>query len=569
MGSFRPPTQEVLPVLHRLFPLAAAALLAAGLTSGAPARAAEADKANLIGLTVDDKLVTFASAAPATLSTPKAITGLQSGENLLGLDVRPSTGQVFALGSSSRLYTVDPESGAATAVGDTAFTPALTGTTFGFDFNPVVDRIRVVSDTGQNLRLHPDTGAAAATDTNLAYAADDPKASIPPAVTGSAYTDSFQGATDTTLFGIDTTADALVTQAPPNAGVLRTVGALGVDATDVNGFDVDVTPGEQNVTGNAGLAALTVGTSTGLYTVNLTTGAATLVGPIGDGTAPLAGLAAAAPVGYWLVGSDGAVYNFGDADALGSTKGTTLSKPVVGMTGTPSGEGYWLVASDGGIFNYGDAPFYGSTGAIALNQPIVGMAPYGDSAGYWMVAADGGIFSFARPGTDDRFYGSMGAVTLNQPMVGMATYPNGKGYWLVARDGGIFSFFAPGETDRFYGSTGAIKLNKPIVGMTPYPDGDGYWFVASDGGIFSYAAAGMVDRIFGSTGDKPLSSPIVGMTSTPSGKGYWLVASDGGIFAFGDAAFFGSTGNVQLNKPIVDLAPSPDGDGYWLVASDG
>jgi hypothetical protein len=44
------------------------------------------------------------------------------------------------------------------------------------------------------------------------------------------------------------------------------------------------------------------------------------------------------------------------------------------MARTPSGKGYWLVASDGGIFNYGDALFYGSTGNITLNKQIVGMA---------------------------------------------------------------------------------------------------------------------------------------------------------------------------------------------------
>ena len=86
-----------------------------------------------------------------------------SREPALAIDLRPSTGQIYLLGSTSRLYVVNPADGVVTAVG-VAFSPALSGTTFGFDFDPV-DRIRVVSDTGQNLRLNPDTGAVVAVDT--------------------------------------------------------------------------------------------------------------------------------------------------------------------------------------------------------------------------------------------------------------------------------------------------------------------------------------------------------------------------------------------------------------------
>ncbi|HXY28052.1 MAG TPA: hypothetical protein VEH82_07195, partial [Acidimicrobiales bacterium] len=99
---------------------------------------------------------------------------------------------------------------------------------------------------------------------------------------------------------------------------------------------------------------------------------------------------------------------------------------------SPTGRGYWLVASDGGIFNYGDAAFQGSAGSIHLNQPIVGMAATPDGKGYWLVASDGGIFSYG----DAVFYGSAGSIHLNQPIVGMAATPDGKGYWLVASDGG-------------------------------------------------------------------------------------------------------------------------------------
>jgi ribosomal protein L24E len=246
--------------------------------------------------------------------------------------------------------------------------------------------------------------------------------------------------------------------------------------------------------------------------------------------------------GYWLVGSDGSVYSYGSAGALGSLRGTPLSRPIAGMAPTPSGAGYWLVGTDGGIFSYGDAKFHGSTGAVNLNKPIVGMAATPTGNGYWFVASDGGIFTFG----DAKFYGSTGAVNLNKPIVGMAATPTGNGYWFVASDGGIFSF---GDA-KFYGSTGNVNLNKPIVGMAATPSGNGYWFVASDGGIFTFGDA----KFHGSTGDVKLAKPIVGMAASPSGQGYWFVASDGGIFNFGDASFLGSAGGSSLPAGIVVMA---------------
>ena len=246
--------------------------------------------------------------------------------------------------------------------------------------------------------------------------------------------------------------------------------------------------------------------------------------------------------GYRLVASDGGIFAFGTSRFLGSTGGTRLNQPIVGMATTPSKAGYWLVASDGGIFAFGDARFFGSTGALRLNRPIVGMAATPSGNGYWLVASDGGIFAFG----DARFFGSTGALRLNQPIVGMAATTSGNGYWLVASDGGIFAF---GDA-AFRGSTGALTLNQPIVGMAASPTGNGYWLVARDGGIFAFGGAGF----FGSTGAIRLNRPIVGMATTNSGRGYWLVASDGGIFAFGDAPFLGSTGALRLNQPVVGMA---------------
>jgi hypothetical protein len=250
------------------------------------------------------------------------------------------------------------------------------------------------------------------------------------------------------------------------------------------------------------------------------------------------------------------VYAFGDAGFFGSTGGSSLNSPLVGMASTLNGKGYWLVGRDGGVFSYGNAKFYGSTGNMHLNMPVVGMTATPSGKGYWFVASDGGIFSYG----DAHFYGSTGNLRLTKPVVGMASTRTGRGYWLVASDGGLFAF---GDA-HFYGSTGNIALRKPVVGMAPTPSGRGYWLVASDGGIFSFGDA----HFYGSTGALALAQPITGMTANVLGNGYWLVARDGGIFAFGHAPFFGSMGATSLGgKAVVGIVRTPSGEGYWLVGS--
>lgn len=190
----------------------------------------------------------------------KTVAGLQSGESILGIDFRPVNGQLYALGSSSRIYTINLGTGAATAVNTSPFSTLLSGTDFGFDFNPIVDRIRVVSNTGQNLRLNPNDGTIAATDLTL-----NPGS---PMISAAAYTNNFAGAASTTLFVIDHNTDKLYQQNPPNNGTLVETGSLGINITNANGFDIG------SMSQKAYLMA-SVGSSTKIYTINTTTGAAT------------------------------------------------------------------------------------------------------------------------------------------------------------------------------------------------------------------------------------------------------------------------------------------------------
>ena len=262
------------------------ALTAAGaLSVPGAASAAEA----FYGVTQDNRLVTFQSDNVTNVAPTHAITGLPGGEKIIGLDVRPLNGQLYALGATSRLYVINPRTGAARQVGATPFIPALAGASFGFDFNPTVDRIRVTSDAEQNLRLNPDDGTVAGVDTNLVYAAGDPGAGTIPNVAASAYTNSFAGATSTTLFDIDNARHALVTQNPPNDGTLTTVGALGTNNNAV-AFDIGdgnvayaVLNGEQN--------------RQNLFRIDLTNGHATQATNFFIGSdQPLTGLAAAGTV---------------------------------------------------------------------------------------------------------------------------------------------------------------------------------------------------------------------------------------------------------------------------------
>ena len=291
------------------------------------------------GVTAANNLVRFSSATPGTIDATVAITGLQAGETVLGIDVRPATLQLYLLGSTSRIYTLDQGTGVATQVGAGPFTPALSGTSFGFDFNPTVDRIRVISDANQNLRLNPDTGTVAATDTALAYAAGDANAGQNPNAVGAAYTNNAAGATTTVLYDIDSVRDVLVTQNPPNNGTLNTVGALGVNASaDVVGFDI-TNPGG---TAYAALRVLGGTSQSQLYTINLTTGAATLVGNVG-GTSAITGLTAVNPApnpipdAPVLVRQQYLDFLNREPDAAGQAFWTTRSRSVEQMRASTGG----------------------------------------------------------------------------------------------------------------------------------------------------------------------------------------------------------------------------------------
>lgn len=222
----------------------------------------------------NNQLITFDSSAPGTILSRQNITNT-GGDSILNIDFRPANGVLYGLSGNNSLYIINPMTGAATFVGTTTITG---GFDYGFDFNPAADRIRVATDAGGNFRINQTVmPPATIMDGNFFYVAGDPNAGITPQLAGAAYTNNVAGASSTQLFYIDFNLDILVFSPDPNGGSLQTRGALGINVTGLMGFDIS------GVTGDAFASLSTDGVTSSLYRIDLTTGAATLVGSGGIG----------------------------------------------------------------------------------------------------------------------------------------------------------------------------------------------------------------------------------------------------------------------------------------------
>jgi hypothetical protein len=225
----------------------------------------------LVATTSQNQLLTFNARNPERIRDIQSITGLPAGVTLRGIDFRPKTGDLYGVGSDSVVYRVNPKTGIAISEGP-AFTPALRGRAFGVDFNPVVDKIRVVSDDRQNLRLNVDEGTVLSADKDL-----NPGT---PMVVAAGYENSSFNVTQpaaTTLHVVDAATDSLFTQAPPNDGTLMNGRRLGVDVGLNAGFDI---AGAENL---GYLSNAASGRGSTLYTVDVPTGKTRSLGRIGGG----------------------------------------------------------------------------------------------------------------------------------------------------------------------------------------------------------------------------------------------------------------------------------------------
>jgi truncated hemoglobin YjbI len=218
-------------------------------------------------------LTMFDTNRPATVLSMNVVRGLQPGETILGLDFRPANKRLYALSTHSRIYIIDTATGQASAVSDTPFSPPLDGVKFGFSFNPTVDRIRITSNSGQNLRVHPDTGMVVSVDGPLNY----PGGANMPGVVASAYTNSVAGATTTTLYNFDLYRRAIVTQNPPNDGTLNVAIQLpDSDFSELTSFDISADTGKGYLATRESANARSQ-----LYEVDFNAKTVTLTGTIG------------------------------------------------------------------------------------------------------------------------------------------------------------------------------------------------------------------------------------------------------------------------------------------------
>ncbi|QIL74562.1 DUF4394 domain-containing protein [Hymenobacter sp. HDW8] len=206
------------------------------------------------------KLDAYSTANPSTPIGSVTITGLQAGETLLAIDFRPATGQLYGVSTMSRIFVINQNTGRAHAIGTGPFNPTVQGNLVGFDFNPTVDRIRLITSTGQNLRLNPETGTVANTDGSINGAAGA-------MLTGAAYTNNTAGASTTALYAINTQNQQLYLVNPPNDGTVVPVGDLNLNISGDGGFDIDAKTG-------TALGLYSVQGKPTLFTVNLGTGTA-------------------------------------------------------------------------------------------------------------------------------------------------------------------------------------------------------------------------------------------------------------------------------------------------------
>ncbi|HLF41732.1 MAG TPA: hypothetical protein VI854_09710, partial [Acidimicrobiia bacterium] len=185
----------------------------------------------------------------------------------------------------------------------------------------------------------------------------------------------------------------------------------------------------------------------------------------GTSTDPTAGRS-----GYWMLGSNGKVYPFGEARSHGDGASPA---GAVDIEPSPSGNGYWIVDAAGKVIASGDAKHHGdvSSARLAAGEKVTSLSATPSGNGYWVFTTRGRAVTFG----DASAFGDMSDTVLNGPVLDSIPTPSGRGYYMVASDGGIFAF---GDA-AFHGSMGGIPLNAPVQSLVPDPDGKGYWLVAS------------------------------------------------------------------------------------------
>ena len=284
-------------VRHAAIAGAVALLLAGGevmaarncVSSTGKGRSARIKNLKAVGLTADGRLLCFPTNSADRAEVVGSVTGLMGPDSaLIGIDFRVQDGKLYGVGNGGGVYTIDPNTAQATFVNQLSVALDPLATSFAVDFNPAADRLRIMSDQGQNLRHNVNAGGVTATDAPLTIAAG---ANVVTAtgVTAAAYTNNdLAASTGTTLYDVATMQDQVVVQSPPNgipggvAANLVPSGSLGVDAGAAAGLDIYTVVVNGVAVDNLGFGVLTVGGASGFYDVNFQTGQATLLDAFDD-----------------------------------------------------------------------------------------------------------------------------------------------------------------------------------------------------------------------------------------------------------------------------------------------
>lgn len=334
-------------------------------------------RGNTLAVTSDGLLISFDRENPSVSKTRLPLTGQSTAETVIGMDFRPRDSRFYVVtrdsNSQGRVYTLDPNTAVLTLVASLVANPTdttepyagLSGTSFGVDFNPAADALRIISNTGQNLRMFvasngtDRTAGQVFTDTPLTRTGSTAAFTD----TATAYTNTFDGTTSTRQFSIDSTSGSLIQQSNPNGGITVTAAPLFATSSPVtssNGFDID---GRNNV----GYAILNVGGSTGFYTVAIpdstatlpqTTPAATLVGAAPASN--IVGLVIDQPAAPTVVALDGAaagsqrLLNFGlrnsNAATAVSISGLSAGESLLSLDYRPANAKIYGLSSQGRVF---------------------------------------------------------------------------------------------------------------------------------------------------------------------------------------------------------------------------
>ena len=437
-------------------------------------------------------------------------TQYQNGGHLRVLNPTGNVGQPQPSGGLVCQYTTNQVVQSSPAVGDILDGGSAIGIVAGFGsyFSGASDTDQLIAiDSHCNLRWEENLGGSTTSSPALAD------------VLGNGQLQVVENAGGTVWVLNGTTGQPIWHEPAGGSGSVVTADLTGTGAQDII---VPSYSGDEILDGRTGklLATLPAGSSQN----------APLVTEDPNGTIGITVAGAGGITHYEISGSDGSSVNGAGAwpmfhhdpqlTGTASSAPASTQVPCTAPAGTPYG--YYMSGSDGGIFNFGNLPFCGSTGSIALNKPVVGLAATPDAGGYWEVASDGGLFAFG----DAAFYGSMGGKPLNEPIVGMASTPTARATgrspptagcspsatrpstarWAASHSTSRSSAWPSPRRRRLLGGRvrrRALRLRqRPVLRLDGrataqqadrrhgrHPDGGGYWEVASDGGLFAFGNA--------------------------------------------------------------------------------